>query len=323
MIVRSLACVALLFTYTRNLSSQQAGAHTRLRIGLIVPATAGATAITSITRGVRLGAAEAKQTATLFGDDIELFEATGSGGQAVVAAAQLLSSRQVQVLIGAASADADALSRFAESRRIVFLNAVSRSQPLREACRRYTFHVEASDRMYSTAGGVGRTLTQSGAAGTGRSASLPSDSVVLWGSSLERFGASQINQRFRDRYHLEMDGAAWAGWMAAKVASEAALRTRSSDPARLVAYLESVSTQFDGHKGWPLSFRRADHQLRQPLYVLVAGSSGGKPRLRDVPELHASAQPVSSEAGAARSTDLMLETLVASPNGRKCSWSVR
>jgi ABC-type branched-subunit amino acid transport system substrate-binding protein len=324
MIVRSFACLALLFAGSVNALCQRAEAHTRLRIGLIVTATSGIGASTSVARGVTLGAAEAKQTAALFGDDVQLFEATGSGSQAVAAANQLLSGRQVQVLIATSSADADALSRFAESRHVVFLNVVSRSQSLREACRRYTFHVEASDRMYATADRLGRTPRLSVVNGAPSSGSLPSDSVVLWGSSLERFGASQINQRFRDKYHLEMDGGAWGGWMAVKVASEAALRARSSEPAKLTAYLESVSTQFDGHKGWPLSFRRADHQLRQPLYVVVSGSPGrGKARLRDIPELHASAQRASSEPGAARSTDLLLETLIASPDGRKCSQNVR
>jgi hypothetical protein len=31
--------------------------------------------------------------------------------------------------------------------------------------------------------------------------------------------------------------------------------------------LERETTRFDGHKGQPLSFRRWDHQLRQPLYA--------------------------------------------------------
>ena len=78
-----------------------------------------------------------------------------------------------------------------------------------------------------------------------------------------------------------MDGAAWAGWMAVKVLWEASLRARTVEAAGIRAYLERESTQFDGHKGWPLSFRAWDHQLRQPLYLV---SADGARVLGEVPE---------------------------------------
>ena len=59
--------------------------------------------------------------------------------------------------------------------------------------------------------------------------------------------------------------------MAVKIAWETSLRAGSTDPAALLTFLEKESTQFDGHKGAPLSFRAWDHQLRQPLYA-VAGA---------------------------------------------------
>ena len=65
--------------------------------------------------------------------------------------------------------------------------------------------------------------------------------AMAWHPSLERFGAEQL----RDRH-----------------------RARSADPAALIAHLERESTQLDGHKGRPLSFRPWDHQLRQPLYAV-------------------------------------------------------
>jgi hypothetical protein len=149
-----------------------------------------------------------------------------------------------------------------------------------------------------------------------------SDSVALWGSPLERFGASQINQRFRDKYHMEMDGSAWAGWAAVKIVAEAAMRARSTAPAKLAAYLESPTTQFDGHKGWPLTFRRGDHQLRQPLYAVTkALSNGGKSRFRDVPELRGNASAGSPDDGSGRSTDRMLDVLIAPADSKKCSRS--
>jgi hypothetical protein len=64
-----------------------------------------------------------------------------------------------------------------------------------------------------------------------------------------------------------MDGAAWAGWFAVKVAWESFLRSKP---------VESI--EFDGHKGAPLTFRSWDHQLRQPLYAV-------KSRVADVPDV--------------------------------------
>ena len=44
------------------------------------------------------------------------------------------------------------------------------------------------------------------------------------------------------------------------------MRAGASDGATLVAFMESAPP-FDGHKGEALTFRKWDHQLRQPLYV--------------------------------------------------------
>ena len=50
--------------------------HISLRIGLVAAGSADASpAAASVARGVRLGAAEAKQTAALFGNNVDLFEA--------------------------------------------------------------------------------------------------------------------------------------------------------------------------------------------------------------------------------------------------------
>ena len=263
-----------------------------LRIGLITrPGPAPSAA--SVARGVQLGAAEAEATASLFGGGVALFEES-SDGTAQSAATRLLSQRKIQVLIGSSAEDADALSRFAESHGLIFFNAASRASTLRTTCRRHTFHVEASDSMYVSAAGRG-------AAGAG--------SAVLWAPSLEKYGASQINERFQARYHLPMDGSAWAGWITVKIAAEAALRARSTGAATLLSYLEASSTSFDGHKGWPLSFRSRDHQLRQPLYVVVRSPQLPAPSFREVPQL-------SSLGAAGANARLLLEQIM--PRTESC-----
>ena len=308
--------------FAQAITAQGAGRRTTLRIGLVTTAAATTLPSTaSVARGVRWGAAEAKQTAVLFGDDVELYEAEAGDNGAFDAARQLSSARKVQVLIGSSASDADALSRFAESNHIIFVNAASRSPELRAACRRYTFHIEASDSMYANAArAAGRWPVIMSAGASGRGVGSDRDSVALWGPSLQRFGASQLNDRYRDKYHLPMDGFAWAGWAAVKIASEAALRARSTAPTKLLAYLESPATQFDGHKGWPLTFRIPDHQLRQPLYVATLAGAGGY-HYRDVPELRDdSSLGAQGNPGPPTSNQTLLDSLIASPHAPACRW---
>ena len=327
---------AFLVVFSMTTSGGASAQPTRgaLRIALITPGNPGGSTLSaSAVRGVRLGAAEAKQTANLFGNDVELYEAT-TRTTAIAAATQLLSARQVQVLVASSADDVESLSRFAEAHHILFLNVASRAQALRAACRRFTFHIEATNETYANAsrfpgGRSSRTITSAGDA----------DSVLLWGPTLERYGASQINDRYRDKYRAGMDGSAWAGWAAVKFVAEAALRTRSTEPSRLLAYLEAPDTQFDGHKGWPLGFRRADHQLRQPLYASTSTTSvasGGRSRtegrptsgtpLREIPPLRASTPRSTRSTGTAGvisnggGTASPLDALISAPNARACSW---
>ena len=289
-VMRAVACVALI---SRLLSAQ---APPPLRIGLV---TRGNSLASSIDRGAQLGAAEAKQTATLFGGDVFLFQEPVRE-TAERAAERLLAARKVQVLIGSGADDAEALSRFAEAHRILFFNVASRAPALRTACRRYTFHIEASDSMYAAA---------AKRVGSAQNAGL------LWAPALERYGASQINDRYRVRYAAPMDGGAWAGWVAVKIAAEAALRARSANAAALLSYLEQPATTFDGHKGWPLSFRSADHQLRQPLYVVSSRSAAPRGGVRDVPELSAIAGGSAAAANAEQALDALMPKSVP-----RCPW---
>jgi ABC-type branched-subunit amino acid transport system substrate-binding protein len=317
--IRHFFCASASVVFVLQITSAEAtGQNTpdnSLRIGLLTAARSNSTS-TSIERGVKLGAAEAKQTANLFGKDVELFEEP-VGPDPVARATKLLARRKVQVIIGSSPDDAEALSRFAEQRHIVFLNVASRSAQLRAACRRNMFHVEASDAMYSAAALLAtRSMLP---AGGGAPTSAHIDSTVLWAPTLERYGASQINDRFRARYGTGMDGSAWAGWAAVKMLSEAYLRAGSGDASKLIAYLESSGTSFDGHKGWPLSFRPADHQLRQPLYVATRNPVNAKRQtIRDVPELRGG--PDATPGGGAR-LNTMLDRIIGASAGGGCRWA--
>lgn len=214
----------------------------------------------SAARGVTLGVEEAARTGELFGRTIELATLGSPAAVGVLARGE-----PVAALIGGfTEASCRALGETASALGALFINVGCRADALRGECRPHVFHVEASERMYADA-----LAARAGDAAEAAEAA----EAVLWHPSLERFGAGQLNDRFRARFPLGMDGAAWAGWMAVKVLWEASLRARTTEAAGLREYLTREATQFDGHKGWPLSFRAGDHQLRQPLYLVADGGA--------------------------------------------------
>lgn len=83
----------------------------------------------------------------------------------------------------------------------------------------------------------------------------------LWDPAAEKYGAAQLNARYRHHYNDPMMPDAWSGWFAVKVLWESMLRARSSRADDLVAFLESSRAQFDGHRGRPLRFDPLAHIL--------------------------------------------------------------
>jgi hypothetical protein len=197
--------------------------------------------------GFDLGVAEAKRSAQLFGGGITVAEL-----HAPVATA-------VDVIVGGTTR-AQCLSLAGDAARIgaVFLNVGGTDDALRGAdCRAAMFHVAPSDAMLRDAVALAKA---NGAA-------------TAWDAALTRFGADTLNDRFRATTGEAMTADAWLAWVAVKIIWEASLRARTTSGAGLAAHLVRETTQFDGHKGRPLGFRAWDHQLRQPLYVVVAGPS--------------------------------------------------
>jgi hypothetical protein len=84
----------------------------------------------------------------------------------------------------------------------------------------------------------------------------PQVPLAVWHESLERFGAGQLNARFRAAGITRIEDQAWLGWFAVKCLWEAGLRSKQ---------LNEMS--FDGQKGRALVFNRAG-SLLQPLYEL-------------------------------------------------------
>jgi len=95
--------------------------------------------------------------------------------------------------------------------------------------------------------------------------------AVAWSWTWERYGAPQLNNRFLAKAGRHMTGRDWSAWMATKLVTTAALRTRSGDFAKLRAQVLSDAS-YDGVKGLPVSVRAWDHQLRQAI-LLAAGDA--------------------------------------------------
>jgi hypothetical protein len=227
--------------------------------------------------GVMLGSSEASRTASLFSKGtLELLSLSEHGvptraGGVPTAMAQ----KGAQVIFAALNDDeTEIAAKECHAARVIFMNCGARSDKLRrELCSPFVFHVEASEAMYSDA----RKLA-------------PGADIELWNPGLEKYGASQLNDRFKAAEGAPMTSASWAGWFAIKVIWESLLRANASDPQSLAYYMSSDAAQYDGHKGAPLSFRKWDRQLRQPLYA-VDKTKRGPQAVRDIPDTARSQMP--------------------------------
>jgi ABC transporter substrate binding protein (PQQ-dependent alcohol dehydrogenase system) len=90
---------------------------------------------------------------------------------------------------------------------------------------------------------------------------------VAWHWTWEHNGAPQVNSRFEKRSGgRHMEGADWAAWIAVKMITQAALRTRSAEFDAQRKFILGEGS-FDGNKGVAVSVRPWDHQLRQAVLL--------------------------------------------------------
>jgi ABC-type branched-subunit amino acid transport system substrate-binding protein len=274
--------------------------------------------------GALLGAAEAARTAELLGRPLEMLEWTPPDDAAN--AGGWLRDRGCMAVVGGENAAACALLGVAAAHAgAAFLNIGATDDALRGVgCAPHIFHIAASERMLAdalaawAAGGLAtaaparpgtRSASGSGPDAGGATAEV-TPRIVLWHPALGRFGAEQVNERFREAAGRPMSGPAWAGWIALKIVGDAALRARAVRGAELKAHLRSGRAQFDGHKGRALTFRAWDNQLRQPLYAVAASDSPAEPGelLAELPALR----------GGGEDTQTLLDAFGASARDTAC-----
>lgn len=97
-------------------------------------------------------------------------------------------------------------------------------------------------------------------------------SATAWHKTHEQWGATQIQNRFKEKTGRWMEEQDYGAYLAVRAIGEAATRTKSNELKPIKDYLLSDQFALQGYKGTPLSFRSWDHQLRQPV-LLVAPRS--------------------------------------------------
>ncbi|MXQ12372.1 ABC transporter substrate-binding protein [Microvirga makkahensis] len=93
--------------------------------------------------------------------------------------------------------------------------------------------------------------------------------TAAWSAVSEQWGATQLQARFDKLAGRRMGAVDYAAWAAVRAIGEAAIRSRSSDPSAIMAYLRGPDFILSGFKGQGQSFRPWDGQMRQP--ILIAG----------------------------------------------------
>jgi ABC transporter substrate binding protein (PQQ-dependent alcohol dehydrogenase system) len=88
-----------------------------------------------------------------------------------------------------------------------------------------------------------------------------------WHWTFERYGAPQLNQRFRRLAGREMSSEDWAAWIAVRAVIEGVQRVGEASPAAVAAFVRSDALSLDLYKGVPGNFRAWNGQLRQPILL--------------------------------------------------------
>jgi ABC transporter substrate binding protein (PQQ-dependent alcohol dehydrogenase system) len=93
---------------------------------------------------------------------------------------------------------------------------------------------------------------------------------TAWSWAWSRYGAPQVSDRFRQRFHRKMTGIDWIGWIAVRALDDALRESHAATTEGVDKYLLGPAINIDGAKGPPLSFRSWDNQLRQPILLATS-----------------------------------------------------
>jgi ABC transporter substrate binding protein (PQQ-dependent alcohol dehydrogenase system) len=90
---------------------------------------------------------------------------------------------------------------------------------------------------------------------------------TTWDAAFDQWGAVQLQNRFTKAFQRPMTAHDMQVWTAVRMIGEAAARTGSADPARMLAYIKSPEFSVAAFKGQKLTLRDWNLQLRQPILL--------------------------------------------------------
>jgi ABC transporter substrate binding protein (PQQ-dependent alcohol dehydrogenase system) len=90
---------------------------------------------------------------------------------------------------------------------------------------------------------------------------------VSWDPTSESWGGTQLQDRFIRLAHRRMTELDMQAWTACRLIGEAASRTNSVDPAKIMRDMKNADFGIAAYKGQKLSLRAWDWQLRQPILL--------------------------------------------------------
>jgi ABC transporter substrate binding protein (PQQ-dependent alcohol dehydrogenase system) len=90
---------------------------------------------------------------------------------------------------------------------------------------------------------------------------------VSWSPSSESWGGAQLQDRFVRSSHRRMTPLDMQAWTACRMIGEAATRSGSMDPAKIMQYMKGPGFGIGAYKGQKLTLRDWDLQLRQPILL--------------------------------------------------------
>jgi ABC transporter substrate binding protein (PQQ-dependent alcohol dehydrogenase system) len=96
--------------------------------------------------------------------------------------------------------------------------------------------------------------------------------ATAWHKTHEQWGASQLQNRFKDQTGRWMEEQEFGAYLAVRAIGEASVRSKSAEVQPIKDYLLSPVFALQGYKGTPMSFRSWDGQLRQPVLLAAPRS---------------------------------------------------
>jgi ABC transporter substrate binding protein (PQQ-dependent alcohol dehydrogenase system) len=90
---------------------------------------------------------------------------------------------------------------------------------------------------------------------------------TTWDAAFDQWGAVQLQNRFTKKFQRPMTAHDMQVWTAVRMIGEAASRTGSGDPAKMLAYMKGADFSVAAFKGQKLTIRDWNLQLRQPILL--------------------------------------------------------